>query len=262
MSGVPRENRPADGQDHDPAAQAPPPLPDAANSPGLKDARRWLAPRARQSWLNFQVWLPPVMNPPTKAREVIYWARQHRDRGVWQIALPAQCWHCAATKGLHAEDFDFTVRSFDNALAILIGFGSLLSFMLLLSVWLGSSFLLLLTLALSMAAAGALWMKSWPESIHVVVQACGAHADQAPAPEAVVDQEELHLFLADETLAGATRLALQEERRGNKPPHSSDGVASPRPASRGAAPPPVAEPPTYARPVVPELPPIKLDGDE
>lgn len=248
--------------DRDPSAVAPPPLPDgrsapSAGSPALVGAQRLLGPLTQQAWLNCQVWLPPLMNPPTKARQVVYWARQHRERGVWQIALPAQCWSCGVKQGLSQRNFEFAVRSFDNAIAIVVGFGALLLFMLLIGVWLGSKFLLLLTLLLTLAAVGALWLKSWTEAIHVVLSTCPQHAHEATAPEAVVDQEELHLFLANDTLAGATRLALQEERRSHAPAGAGTGAAAHAPAP-GAA----AAPTGYSRSAAPELPPIKLDGDE
>lgn len=263
MSDKPPPNSSPAGHGRDPAAQAPPPLPDESH-PAPDAAPSWLAARARQTWLNFQVWLPPLMNPPTKAREVVYWARQHRERGVWEIALPAQCWQCGAQHGLQHADFEFDVRSFDNALAILIGFGGLLAFMGLLSFFMGSTFLILLTAMLALAAAGVLYLKSWKESIHIVVNACGQHAGDVRAPEAVVEQEELHLFLANDALAGATRLALQEERRGRAMAVPGGGVApqAPSPAPSGMPLPSASAPPTYSRPIVPELPPIKLDGDE
>lgn len=250
----------------DPAAHAPPPLPTSDRPAPTAGLQRRLAPYLRQAWLNFQVWAPPLMNPPTRAREVVYWARQHRERGIWQIALPPQCCECAAQRDLREVDYEFEVRSFDNALVITLGLGGLLAVMLLLSAVMTSFFLFCLTLALGVASVGLLWVKSWKETVHVVLHTCPQHADALACPEAVVEQEELHLLVANEGLAAATRTALKEERRGRAPQHTeASPTAPPRPRRDDAAataPPPPPPPSPYARTPRPELPPIKLDGDE
>ena len=51
----------------------------------------------RQCWLNLRVWMPFLLNPTDRDRQVVYWARDSRDGLLWKVAFPKQCWRCSET---------------------------------------------------------------------------------------------------------------------------------------------------------------------
>ncbi len=204
------------------------------------------------------------MSSAVAARQVSYWARHHQMRGVWQAALPARCWRCLATQPLSQVTYDFQVRSFDNALGVLVG--TLVTSLLTLTAaaMLHSYLLTWLTVIFWLLCPIMLWLRSFPEAIEIVVSTCPTHAHDVDRPAAVVDDLHLHLFLANAELAHLTREALLYERRHWTPSHAGEGreeiTAAPAPARAGEpnAPPP---PPPRRAPSA-ELPPIRLSDDE
>ncbi len=251
-----------------PAAPPPPPLP--SQNPSLwKRIAAYLRPYTHQTWLNVQVWVSPLMNPAQRARQIRYWSRESREKAVWEVALPPQCWQCGTEEGVRARVWERTVRSFEYPLPII---GVTLGFALpglWLSWWLGWKPLAIMAALWLVGGIVAMVLKSWPEHIRTAMSTCDAHADAMSSPDVVVDQGELFLFAPTVELAEAAREELQEQRRQTKRRWSGygDGGASAAPSDRSDHAAPESEPtgpyrPKIAPPSTPDLPPIKLAGDD
>lgn len=230
----------------------------------------------RQTWLNLQVWVPVLANPPLKRREVRYWAREARVGTTWQIALPSACWQCGTREGLTQREFDLGRSAFEQPLIFVAGSVAVCAFFLAWATLFGSWWALLLAVLAACGGIGLIRLKSWTERVRLVLSTCTEHAADLKCPEFVLDQNELFLFLPTEQLAELTRVELQAERRGRaRGGYSAEmdsGTAAGRPQSEhprsvrdrdvpadDSA--PVYRPRLPSRPPV-DLPPIKLAGDD
>lgn len=230
-------------------------------------ARWWprAQPLVQQTWVNLRVWIPFFMNPDLRDRRIRYWAREHREGMTWKIALPSQCWHCRGKEMLRSREYDVEVKAFEYALEVVAGTAAAVLLVWLFALWLGSWKLLVFSLFLAAAGVGIVMVKSWTEQVRLVMWTCRDHADQMRQPELAVNQNELHVFLPTISLAQATQAELEAERRrlaGARPGgvHTDDVTFAsdatlpmdhPRPRPAGPVP-----------PAKPDLPPIKLVGDD
>ncbi|MBX3413134.1 MAG: hypothetical protein KF708_10635 [Pirellulales bacterium] len=236
-----------------------------------------LKPRLWQTWLNLQIWLPFLQNPNARARQIIYWGREHREGHAWRIGLPAVCWYCGRGEGLRSREYDVEVRSFEYALQIGAATAGFSLFFLLIAYWRGSWWFLLFALITALAGVGMLFLKSWHERVRLVMWSCPDHAAAMLRPDLVVDENQLHMVMPTETLAGAAQEELNAERRrlaaqkgAGGGSGSSGGTSWSTPPSRSAEAGPVplandappAYKPVYNTPNAPELPPIKLFGED
>lgn len=218
-------------------------------------------PLGDQAWLNIQVWIPALLNPPLEACKVTYWAREHRDAMTWKIALPKRCWHCSTDIDLRRREYDRRIRSFQAPLPIAGTAAGIFLLLLAIAYLFGSWKFGVLAVVSVVVGIAVIWLKSWEERVRLLIWTCDQHADELTRPRYVVDQNELVMFLPTESLAEITRADLKEERRGRAAKAGID-TSSPaterptRPATEGHAPPP--PPPVKPR----DLPPIKLAGDE
>jgi len=274
-------------KDDEPNGSSVDPAPLAGNRPsGLRQRiteqiwPRW-KPRFWQTWLNLQVWVPFLQNPNTRARQILYWGREHREGHSWRIALPAVCWHCGRTEGLRSREYDVDIRSFEYALQLAVATAGSALLVLLLALWMSSWKLLLFALLLVGGGIGVILIKSWHERVRLVMWTCREHGDTMKRPDLVIDDNQLHVIMPTETLAGAAQEELNAERRrlatlkgagstGTSASYGSGGAMGTAPAGEqhrpaaGAAdgaPPPVYKP-AFNTPNAPELPPIKLFGDD
>jgi len=218
----------------------------------------------RQCWLNLRVWLPFFINPTDRARQVVYWARDSRDGLLWKVALPKQCWECAATEKVKKREFRRSVRSFEYPLPILIGTLSLAAVFVLLALWLWTK-LLVGALAMLVLCGLLLLIKSWIEDVRVVVWSCARHADELPAPELVVDREQLYLYAPTAALAKEANDQIKEDRlRSNRARATARGAEVPEETpSRPDKRPKVGDrAERFVSQPKPELPPLKLSDDE
>lgn len=221
--------------------------------------------RLRQFWLNLRVWVPFLLNPTDRDRQVVYWARDCRDGLLWKIALPKQCWGCGTNEGVKKREFRRSVRSFEYPLPILIGTLSFAALFLVLGLWLWTIVLLACALAMLALCGLLLLIKSWIEDVRVVMWSCPRHADDLPAPELVVDREQLYLYAPTAGLAKEANAEIKEERL-----KSNRARAAARGAEVADEPPARTEKRTKDndRPgrTVPQpkadLPPLKLADDE
>jgi len=272
-------------KDYDPGrpAAAPPAPP---GKQGLRErllAEVWprLKPTLWQTWLNLQIWVPFLQNPNTRARQIIYWGREHREGHAWRVGLPAICWYCGRGENLRSREYDVELRSFEYALQIgaaTIGVSSLL---LLVAWWRGAWVSLLFALLTVIVGVGLILLKSWHERVRLVMWSCRDHADAMTRPDFVIDENQLHVVMPTETLASAAQEELNAERRRlatqkgtgggstSAAGGTSWGTATPRASedrkpsgpSEATAPPPSYKP-VYNTPNAPELPPIKLFGED
>lgn len=235
-------------------------------------ARHWpyARPYLRQTWLNIRVWIPVLLNPGERARQVRYWTREARHRGTWEVALPKQCWQCGRTDKLRKREWSLELRSFEYpTLIVAIALGTAIPALWLASMWMTAFFLTVAFVAM-VGGIVAIYLKCWPEQVRIIMSTCDDHADTMPSPEAVIDQGELYLFAPTAQLAETAREELKKLRRENKrvmpenPGAGRDESAvsmedAPRPEPSTAPPP---RPAKVQRPATPDLPPIKLAGDE
>lgn len=233
----------------------------------------FLRPRVYQAWCNLRVWLPFFDTPNRRARQVRYSPSDCRTGLSWDVALPRQCCRCGATEGLTSREFQESIRVFDYPLHI-AGVAGLMAVGILFLAFLAFSFLsytILLSLLLFVAfivavAGGLLFLKSWEEDVRLRLFACPAHADELAPPDLVVNDNELTVVLPSESLAEAASAELKQQRRG-KQRATGDSSAAYRPTSSAPGAPPAAipvrgAPPLPPRPIVEDLPPIKLAGDD
>lgn len=246
--------------EREPIAPAAPPAGGARRNIELAQAR--LRPMARQAWQNLKIWIPFLLNRTDRARQVIYHAREQREGFTWRVRLPAQCWQCGAEAELLTREIEVDLRSFEQAVTIVAAAaGSALFFMFLASLF-GGKLLWVLALASVGVGIALLLLKSWTETVRVEMSTCREHAEQMRLPGMVLDQNELHLFLPSDSLAGAARGELRAARlgRGRALPGGGRGAES------DVEPPPehvkyrqaFGAPPTP----LPELPPIRLADEE
>jgi hypothetical protein len=240
-----------------------------------------LKPTLHQSWLNLQIWIPFLQNANTRARQIIYWGREHREGHAWRVGLPAVCWNCGRGEALRSREYDVEIRSFEYALQIgaaTVGFSF---FLLLISYWRGSWRFLLFTLVVALAGVGLMLLKSWRERVRLVMWSCRDHADTMLRPDLVIDENQLHVIMPTETLAAAAQEELNAERRRLQMQKgtggggtvagggSTWGTATPArpaqeraPSAREDSAPPPSYKPVHNMPNAPELPPIKLFGED
>jgi hypothetical protein len=243
----------------------------SAAEAGRKSAS-FLQPRVSQAWNNLRIWLPFFDTPNRRARQVRYAPNDCRTGLSWEVPLPKQCCECGRTDALTSERFEIPVRAFDFPLHI-AGVSGLMSVGILFLAFLAFSFgaytalLILLSFAALIwaIAAGLLFLKSWEEDVRLRLYACPDHAEKLTAPDLVVHDNELTVVLGSESLAEAANAELKQQRRGRQRDVAEKSGAY-RPASQApGAPPaaiPVGPPPVPRRPVVEDLPPIKLAGDD
>ncbi len=241
---------------------------------------RSLAVRARpalwQVWLNLRVWLPVLLNPPLRARTVQYGAREAREGFRWRIELPERCWKCGGGAQLQLRRCEVERRSFEYPLVMVASALGAAFFFFLLMYWIDSVTLAFLFLASLAAAPILLWVKSWQEHVALAAWACEAHAAEPVELDMVVDQDELYLYAPTVELAEVARQELHAARvkhassrgrSGGAAAEHDDAVSRRRfredaddetagDEPRGRYVPKVVLPP------VPDLPPIKLAGEE
>ncbi len=260
-----------DTPDHEIVDSTPSPEPARETNHGFV-ARYWpyVRPYLRQAWLNTRVWIPVLLNPGDRAREVRYWTREARNRGTWEIALPKQCWQCGSTENLRKREWDIDQYSFEYpTLIVAIAAGTGIPSLWLASKWMTPFFLTVAALS-CVAAIVAIYLKSWPEEVRIIMSTCDEHADAMPSPEVVIDQGELYLFAPTAQLAEVAREELKNRRREMKRVMPEDPGAGKdlsavaiddvaRPVDADDSPPRRA---SFTPPAVPELPPIKLAGDD
>lgn len=231
----------------------------------------FLRPRVYQAWCNLRVWLPFFDTPNRRARQVVYAPSDCRTGLTWDVPLPKQCCRCGRQDGLTAQPFQQEVRAFDFPLHI-AGISGMVAFGVLFLAFLASSFvssfilLSLLACAAFTLTVGAvlIYLKSWEEEVLVRLWTCPDHAGEAGMPDMVVNDNELTLVLPSESLTEATLAEQKERRRGKARSNAESSGSGPRPGSRGGPPAaiPIGTPPLPTRPVIPDLPPIKLAGDD
>jgi hypothetical protein len=231
----------------------------------------FLRPRVYQAWCNLRVWLPFFDTPNRRARQVRYSPNDGRTGLAWEIALPKQCCQCGKTEQLTSRDFNVPVRAFDYPLHI-AGVAGLMTGGVLFLAFIAFSFLSffilfsLLTFAAFIVAiaGGLLWAKSWDEDVRLRLWACPDHVDQLVAPDMVVNDNDLSVVLPSESLADAANAELKERRRGKYRSGAESAAPMPTRSHSGGPPPaiPIDAPPVPRRPVVPDLPPIRLAGDD
>ena len=120
-----------------------------------------------------------------------------------------------------------------------------------------------------------LFVKSWKERVRLAFWTCAEHADDALAPQMSPGEDDLHVFVASESLAEAARAELKAARRRDLPDRpagvssgpstKSDNPQKPSVRDRaGDRAPAEDEPPPPSRPLPTrtELPPLKLAGEE
>lgn len=235
-------------------------------------ARYWpyARPYLRQTWLNIRVWIPVLLNPGERAREVRYWTREARHRGTWEVALPKQCWKCGETENLRKREWSLDRYSFEYPTLIAgIALGTVIPSLLLATKFMTTFFLTVAFFAF-VGAIVAVYLKSWSEQVRVIMSTCEEHADSMPSPEVAIDQGELYLYAPTPQLAEVAREELKLRRREMKrvmpdnPGAGRDESAvsmddAPAKVESREAPP---RPAKNERPPTPDLPPIKLAGDD
>ncbi len=235
-------------------------------------ARYWpyARPYLRQTWLNIRVWIPVLLNPGDRARQVRYWTREARHRGTWEVALPKQCWKCGETENLRKREWSLERYSFEYPTliaGIAVGTG-------IPSLWLATKFMTTFFLSVAffafVGAIVAIYLKSWSEHVRIIMWTSEKHADNMPSPEVVIDQGELYLFAPTAQLAEVAREELKRRRREMKrvmPDNPGEGRDE-RAVSMDDKPAEVEShelpprPAKVTRTPTPDLPPIKLAGDE
>ena len=241
-----------------------PDLPTMASLPPPQPARQRSDSRMRQSWLNLRVWIPFLLNPSDADRQVKYWARDNRDGLMWKVAFPKQCWECGEKDDVKKREFRRSVRSFDMPLPILIGTLTFAALFLAGGIWLWGP-LLYCALGLVVLCGALLLVKSWVEDVRVILWSCPRHAESLPAPELVVDGEQLFVYAPTAPLAKEANAQNKEERlRANKSRAAARGAELPEePPLRDEPPPKERDRPKQPRVPKPkaELPPIKLSDD-
>lgn len=231
----------------------------------------FLRPRVHQAWCNLRAWLPFFDTPNRRARQVRYSPNDCRTGLFWDVALPRQCCRCAATDGLKSQEFKQSIRVFDYPLHI-AGIAALMSGGILFLAFVTFSLLSYTILFSLLAIAGfivavasvLLFLKSWVEDVRLRLFACAEHTDELQPPDLVVHDNELTVVLPSESLAEAAAAELKQQRRGKRAAGESSGSYRSASSAPGAPPAaiPVNQPPLPPRPMVPDLPPIKLAGDD
>ena len=251
----------------------------AAAAGWLRERLIWLRPLARQAWINLQVWLPILQNRTERERVVKFHPREHREGTRWSLDLPKQCWQCGATETLWDRELELEVRAFEYPLQVLAGMLGAAGFFLFVA-WVAGSWKSLLLYFLSLIVGGiVLWVKSWPETVKMRLWTCPQHAAEMRAPTMGIEEGELFLFMPSEGLADEARRELRRarlERDSLLPGATRSGPPGGEPADigaggrgaggsgggAGAGTGTPTRPVTPAGPLFPELPPIKLAGDE
>ena len=251
----------------------------AAAAGWLRERLIWLRPLARQAWINLQVWLPILQNRTERERVVKFHPREHREGTRWSLDLPKQCWQCGATETLWDRELELEVRAFEYPLQVLAGMLGAAGFFLFVA-WVAGSWKSLLLYFLSLIVGGiVLWVKSWPETVKMRLWTCPQHAAEMRAPTMGIEEGELFLFMPSEGLADEARRELRRarlERDSLLPGAPRSGPPGGEPADigaggrgaggsgggAGAGTGTPTRPVTPAGPLFPELPPIKLAGDE
>ncbi|MGD9647729.1 MAG: hypothetical protein AB7U73_18600 [Pirellulales bacterium] len=234
----------------------------AAATGWLAERWVWLRPLVRQAWINLQVWLPFLQNRTERERMVKYHPREHREGTRWAVDLPKQCWQCGATETLWDRELELEVRAFEYPLQVLAGMLGAAGFFLFLA-WAFGSWRMLLFYFLSLLVGGVvLWVKSWPETVKLQMWTCPQHAAEMRSPTMGIEEGELFLFMPSELLAEQARRDLRRARleRDSLLPGAPRSVPpAGGEAGAGSGPPARPAPPG---PLFPELPPIKLAGDD
>ncbi|MBX7166540.1 MAG: hypothetical protein K1X74_09360 [Pirellulales bacterium] len=226
-----------------------------------------LRPRLQQAWLNFRVWAPFFLNPADRARQIRYWARESQEGTTWVIVLPQQCWSCGSTEALRSREYRRTVRGFEYPLMVIAMTAGAALFLLFLSWLFGSSALFWIALLAVVGGVATIFLKSWEEDVRLLISTCPEHADGLHCPDMVLDQGELFIYAPTHRLAEMAMDELKAARRQaastlGKPDGGGRtltmGVGTPESSGRPGGP---ANAPRYG-PHVPDLPPIKLAGEE
>jgi len=230
----------------------------------------FLQPRLHQAWCNLRVWLPFFDTPNRRARQIKFAHSDCRTGFYWDIDLPKQCCRCGRADDLRGEHFESLVRAFEYPLHI-TGTAALMSAGVLFLAFIAFSFgmwstllsLLIFTMVIILAASVLLWMKSWDEEVSLRLFACPDHVADLKQPDLVVHDNDLTIVLPSERFADAAMEELKQRRRGK---HRAAGESSIQGRSASGVQPPAAipidSPPLPPRPHIPDLPPIKLAGEE
>ena len=245
----------------------------AAATGWLRERWVWLRPLARQAWINLQVWLPILQNRTERERLVKFHPREHREGTRWSLDLPKQCWQCGATETLWDRELELEVRAFEYPLQVLAGMLGAAGFFLFVA-WVAGSWKSLLLYLLSLIVGGiVLWVKSWPETVKMRLWTCPQHAAEMRAPTMGIEEGELFLFMPSEGLADEARRELRRARlerdsllpgapRSGQPAGEAEETGAGGRSGGGASSGAPTRPVTPSGPLFPELPPIKLAGDE
>lgn len=244
-------------------SNTPPPLPganDVASRTQVLLAR--LRPLARQGWWNLKVWVPFLLNPAERIRQVTYHSRENREGFHWTIQLPNHCWKCDQQEGLWRREIEIDLRGFEHAITIVAGAVGCFVFFFFFAAVFRSSVMLLFALLSLAGAAGVFYAKSWLETVTVHISTCPEHAPELPMPDMVTHENELHVFMPTERLAAAARAQLRAERQGRDrslpgAPRTAESELAHDDAPRGYRSPHGSAPPRTV-----DLPPIKLADDE
>jgi hypothetical protein len=247
---------------HTEQSTPPPLLPSESFQSRLQTALVRLRPHLRQAWWNLKVWVPFLLNPTDRMRQVIYHARENREGFRWTIDLPDHCWKCDVQEGLWRRELERDLRGFEYAITVVAAAGGCFLFFVLLGLLTGWRPMYGLGL-LSLVAGGAvLYAKSWTEVVVLHMSTCREHADDLPMPDMVTHENELHLFMPTDQLAAAARAQLRVQRQSRerglpgRPRGAESDVEPPDPQDR------YRSPLEGLRDRAVELPPIKLVDDD
>ncbi|HEX4132812.1 MAG TPA: hypothetical protein VHZ24_22455 [Pirellulales bacterium] len=224
-----------------------------------------IKPYIDRVWLVIRVWVPVVATPIFRQSQVVYTAREHREGGVWNVALPRLCLECGREEVSGAQQFRRKVRNFESPVGVLAAIFGVFVFFLMLTAWLESMITFCLALASLVLGGAFLFVKSWEERVQLTAWACGEHASGLVCPGLVPREEELYVVVPSPKVIEAAKAQIEADRRSKQPYARSEQAPQPtmpiaRPVIRPGDIPPVVPPSpelkSYRRE---ELPPIKLD---
>jgi hypothetical protein len=231
--------------------------------------RQQMRPALGQTAINLRVWVPFFTNPFQRSTLVRFASEDERVGLSWKVALPRQCWQCGSTTGLSPVEFEESIRTLDNPVALLGGSIAAISLVLLLFLLMPGVYTFFLLFLVSAIALAVVMLKSWREDVRLTMFTCQDHRATARCPDMAIDDQKLHVFLPTAELASAAAAEIAARRKdharkrgmGSEEPHSERSYAAP-PPRLAPSPPASEEPIRLARPEPVDLPPIKLAGDD
>ena len=229
----------------------------------------FLRPRLWQTLVNLRIWVPVLSNRGLEARLVRLWARECRSGLSWEYDLPKQCWRCGSQDELIGRQLRRDVRSFESPL-VLVACAAAVMILCMLCAWLlGSWLAMLLALATIPAGYALILLRSWNENVSLSTWRCREHEAEPCVPDMAVDQGELFLYLPSAKLAEAANRELADKRRNTKAERGAMHDTLPHPSAPSSDAPDKTAPSRPEpgkifgeRPSKPDLPPIKLVGED